>query len=101
MGSRKAGDRRAAPHRHLEARRPAAGRAQAGAGSAANPAPGAAVEDRARPPVDMARDRFPQLNDWLFAVVTIRTQDGQETLAIPTIDVPLVHAALELANAEG
>ncbi len=51
-------------------------------------------------PVDAARDRFPQMNDWLFAVVTIRTQDGQETLAIPTIDVPLVHAALELANAE-
>jgi hypothetical protein len=33
-------------------------------------------------------------------VVTIRTRDGQETLAIPTIDLPLVHAALELANAE-
>jgi hypothetical protein len=51
-------------------------------------------------PVDVARDRFPQMNDWLFTVVTIRTQHGQETLAIPTIDVPLVHAALELANAE-
>lgn len=51
-------------------------------------------------PVGMARDRFPQMNDRLFAVVTIRTQDGQETLAIPTIDVPLVHATLELANAE-
>jgi hypothetical protein len=51
-------------------------------------------------PVDAARERFPQMNDWLFTVVTIRTRDGQETLAIPTIDVPLVHAALELANAE-
>lgn len=51
-------------------------------------------------PVDVARDKFPHMNYWLFAVVTIRTQDGQETLAIPTIDVPLVHAALELANAE-
>jgi hypothetical protein len=51
-------------------------------------------------PVDVARDRFPKLNDWLFTVVTIRTQDGRETLAIPTIDLPLVHTALELANAE-
>jgi hypothetical protein len=51
-------------------------------------------------PVDVARDRFPQLNDRLYTVVTIRTPDGQETLAIPTIDVPLVHAALELASAE-
>lgn len=51
-------------------------------------------------PVDSGRDRFPQMNDWLFTVVTIRTRDGQETLAIPTIDLPLVHAALELANAE-
>ena len=40
------------------------------------------------------------MNDWLFTVATIRTPDGQETLAIPSIDVPLVHAALELANAE-
>lgn len=52
-------------------------------------------------PVDRARDRFPRTNDWLFAVVKICTRDGQETLAIPVIDVPLVHAALELANAEG
>jgi hypothetical protein len=51
-------------------------------------------------PVDVGRDRFPQTNDWLFTVVTIRTRDGQETFAIPTIDLPLVHAALELANAE-
>ena len=56
-----------------------------------------AVEDRA---VDLGRDRFPQTNDWLYTVVTIRTRDGQETLAITTTDVPLVHAALELANAE-
>jgi hypothetical protein len=56
-----------------------------------------AVEDRA---VDLGRDRFPQTNEWLYTVVTIRTRDGQETLAITTIDVPLVHAALELANAE-
>jgi hypothetical protein len=49
--------------------------------------------------VDVARERFPPMNDWLFTVVTIRTRDGTETLAIPTIDVPLVHAALELANA--
>ena len=33
-------------------------------------------------------------------VVTIRTRDGQEKLAIPTISLPLVYAALELANAE-
>jgi hypothetical protein len=33
-------------------------------------------------------------------VVTIRTQDGQHVLAIPSLDVPLVHTALELANAE-
>ncbi|HEX3514270.1 MAG TPA: hypothetical protein VHT26_09755 [Trebonia sp.] len=51
-------------------------------------------------PVDFARDRFPMVNDWLFTVVTIRTRDGQEKLTIPTIDLPLVHAALELANAE-
>lgn len=51
-------------------------------------------------PVNVVRDRFPQMNDWLYAVVTIRTAAGRETLAIPTIDVPLVHAALELANAE-
>jgi hypothetical protein len=40
------------------------------------------------------------MNDWLFTVATIRAQDVQETLAIPTIDLPLVHAALELANSE-
>jgi hypothetical protein len=51
-------------------------------------------------PVDVGRDRFPQTNDWLYTVVTIRTRDSQETFAIPTIDLPLVHAALELANAE-
>jgi hypothetical protein len=51
-------------------------------------------------PVDVARDRFPQMNDWLFTVATVSTPDGYELLAIPTIDVPLVHAALELANAE-
>lgn len=51
-------------------------------------------------PVDVARDRFPQMNDWLFTVVTVSTPDGYELFAIPTIDVPLVHAALELANAE-
>jgi hypothetical protein len=51
-------------------------------------------------PVDLGRDRFPQTNEWLYTVLTIRTRDGQETLAIPTIDAPLVHAALELANAE-
>jgi hypothetical protein len=39
------------------------------------------------------------MNDWLFTVATIRVRDGQETLAIPAIDVPLVHAALELASA--
>jgi hypothetical protein len=50
-------------------------------------------------PVDLARDRFPS-NDLIFTVVTIRTQDGQHVLAIPTLDVPLVHTALELANAE-
>jgi len=51
-------------------------------------------------PFDAARDRFPQVNDWLYTVVTISTPDGHEKLAVPTIDVPLVHAALELANAE-
>jgi hypothetical protein len=50
-------------------------------------------------PVDLARDRFPA-NDLLFTVVTIRAQDGRHVLAIPTLDVPLVHTALELANAE-
>lgn len=40
------------------------------------------------------------MNDWVFTVVTVRTPDGYEMLAIPTIDVPLVHAALELASAE-
>jgi hypothetical protein len=51
-------------------------------------------------PVDSGRDRFPQVNGWLFTVVTIRTRDGQEKFALPTLDLPLVHAALELANAE-
>jgi hypothetical protein len=51
-------------------------------------------------PVDVARDRFPRMNGWLFAVVTIRTPDSQETFAIPAIDVSLVHAALELASTE-
>jgi len=50
--------------------------------------------------VDVARDRFPRMNDWLFTVATIRTRDGRETLAIPAMDVPLIHAALERANAE-
>jgi hypothetical protein len=49
---------------------------------------------------DSGRDRFRPTNDWLYAVVTIRTRDRQETLAVPTIDLSLVHAALELANAE-
>jgi hypothetical protein len=40
------------------------------------------------------------MNDRLFTVVTIRTPDGQEMIAVPAIDVPLVHAAPELANAE-
>jgi hypothetical protein len=41
-----------------------------------------------------------QLLGGLFTVATIRVRDGQETLAIPAIDVPLVHAALELASAK-
>ena len=40
------------------------------------------------------------MNDWLFTVVTIRTREDQETFAIPSVDVPLVHAALSRANAE-
>jgi hypothetical protein len=48
---------------------------------------------------DLARDRFPA-NDRLFTVLTVRARDATEMLAIPTLDVPLVHAALELANAE-
>jgi hypothetical protein len=51
--------------------------------------------------VDRARDRFPRTNGWLFTVITIRTRGSQETFAIPAVDVRLVHAALELANAEG
>jgi hypothetical protein len=47
----------------------------------------------------VTRERLPA-NDWLFTVITVSTPDGYEMLAIPTIDVPLVHAALELANAE-
>jgi hypothetical protein len=62
--------------------------------------PGASSRIALTRPVDLGRDRFPQTNDWLYTVITIRTRDGQETFAIPTIDVPLVHAALELANAE-
>ncbi len=50
-------------------------------------------------PVGAGRERLP-VNDWLFTVVTISRPDGYEMLAIPTIDVPLVHAALELASAE-
>jgi hypothetical protein len=50
-------------------------------------------------PVDLAHGRFPS-NDLIFTVATIRTQDGPLVLAIPTLDVPLVHTALELANAE-
>ena len=50
-------------------------------------------------PVDLAHGRFPS-DDLIFTVVTIRTQDGPLVLAIPTLDVPLVHMALELANAE-
>lgn len=40
-------------------------------------------------------------SSWGFAIVTIRTPDGQEKFAIPAIDVSLVHTALELAGAEG
>jgi hypothetical protein len=50
-------------------------------------------------PVDLAHGRFPS-NDLIFTVATIRTQDARHVLAIPTLDVPLVHTALELANAE-
>ena len=52
-------------------------------------------------PVDMVRDRFLQTNHWRYAVVTVRTREGREVLVIPTIDVPLVYAALEVASAEG
>jgi|GEM_PF-5443878 len=51
-------------------------------------------------PVNQVRDRFPRINGRLFTVATIATPDGYEMLAVPTIDLPLVHAALELAAAE-
>ena len=50
--------------------------------------------------VDLARDRFPSSNDLIFTVVTIGTQHDRHVLALPSLDVPLVHMALELANAE-
>jgi hypothetical protein len=50
-------------------------------------------------PVDLANGRFP-FNDVIFTVVTIRAQDARHVLAIPTLDVPLVHTALALAGAE-
>lgn len=78
---------------------PLAGRRQVrGARSLPLAAPSRIVLTR---PVDVPRDKFPQLNNEMFTVVTIRTRNGQETLAISTIDVPLVYAALEQANAEG
>jgi len=45
------------------------------------------------------REWFPN-KGWLFSAVTIDTANGREVLAVPTLDVPLVRLALEIANAE-
>lgn len=70
----------------------------------ARPANSVAIANPARVlltrPVRVPQDWFPQQNSWLYTVVTVGTPDKRETFAIPTLDVPLVHAALELAAME-
>jgi hypothetical protein len=50
-------------------------------------------------PVAETREWFPN-KGWLFTAVTIDTGNGREVLAVPTLDVPLVCLALEVANEE-
>jgi hypothetical protein len=50
-------------------------------------------------PLGETREWFPN-KSWLFTAVTIGTRNGREVLAVPTLDVPLVRLALEIANAE-
>jgi hypothetical protein len=50
--------------------------------------------------LELWRAEVPLANAWLYTVVTVASGYERDKLAIPTIDVTLVHAALALAPAE-